>query len=76
MPDLADFVSPGEAIGKYIEQNQIERAAHLCEERDLDNIQFRIGDVIDVQFLKDSFNVVFSLGVIEYLEDQRMFSMG
>jgi len=67
--DLAELVSPGEAIGIDIEQKQIERATRLCEESDLDNVHFKVGDVTDLQFPKGSFDVVFAHGVIEYLED-------
>ena len=67
--DLAELVSPGEVIGIDIELKQIERANRLREERNLDNIHYKVGDVTDLQFPKEAFDVVFAHGVIEYLED-------
>ena len=67
--DLAELVSPGEVIGIDIEPIQIERANSLREESNLGNIRFEVGDVTDLQFAAESFDVVFAHGVIEYLEE-------
>lgn len=67
--DLAELVSPGEVVGIDIEPIQIERANSLREVGNLENIRFEVGDVTDLKFSKESFDVVFAHGVIEYLED-------
>jgi SAM-dependent methyltransferase len=67
--DLAEIVSPGNVIGIDIEPIQIDRAQGLREERGVDNTRFEVGDATDLQFSKESFDIVFAHGVIEYLED-------
>jgi len=67
--DFAELVSPGKVVGFDIEPIQIERANSLREARNFENIRFEVGDVTDLQFPEESFDVVFAHGVIEYLED-------
>ena len=67
--DLAEIVSPGEVIGIDISSRQVEVAESIRVQRKLDNIQFVVGDVRKLEFQSGSFDIVFSHGVIEYLED-------
>ena len=67
--DLARLVSPGEVVGIDIEPDQIARANTLREENNIENTRFEVGDITELRFPSESFNVVFAHGVVEYLED-------
>lgn len=67
--DLAEFVYPGDVTGIDIAPTQIRTAKTLQSQRNIQNVRFEIGDVNTLEFPDESFDLVFSHGVIEYLED-------
>jgi len=67
--DLAELVSPGQAVGIDIESTQIEKARMLQHTRKVNNVDFRVGDLNHLPFRDGSFDAVFAHGVIEYSRD-------
>lgn len=67
--DLADLVAPGQVVGIDIEPGMIEQGKVLAEERNVDNIEFRVADILKLPFTDDSFDVVFTSAVLEHLSD-------
>ncbi|OGW41134.1 MAG: hypothetical protein A2Y97_09600 [Nitrospirae bacterium RBG_13_39_12] len=67
--DLAELVSPGQAIGIDIENAQIERARMLQDARKVSNVEFRVGDLNHLPFNDNTFDAIFAHGVIEYFRD-------
>ncbi len=67
--DLAELVSPGQVVGLDIGTTQIEKARKLQNARNVVNVEFRLGDLNQLSFDDDTFDAVFSHGVIEYSRD-------
>ena len=67
--DLAELVSPGQAIGFDVEPSYIEKAKMLQEIRKTTNVKFQVGDVNELPFKDDTFDAAFAHGVIEYFRD-------
>jgi ubiquinone/menaquinone biosynthesis C-methylase UbiE len=67
--DFAEIVAPEKAIGIDIEPAHIEKARTLKEIKKVSNIEFRVGDINNLPFPNDTFDSVFTHGVIEYFRD-------
>ena len=67
--DFAEIVAPEQAIGIDIEPAQIEKAKTLQEKRKVSNIEFQVGDINKLPFEDNTFDAVFTHGVIEYFRD-------
>ncbi len=64
--DLAQLVSPGQAIGIDIESTQIEKAKMLQHARKVSNVEFRVGDLNQLPFDENTFD--------DWGEDQDIFA--
>ena len=66
---LADTVAPGRVVGADIEPGMIEHATRLASEEGIQNVEFTVGDIYDLPFEDDEFDIVFSHSVTEHLSD-------
>ncbi|MBA7692096.1 2-methoxy-6-polyprenyl-1,4-benzoquinol methylase [subsurface metagenome] len=67
--DFAELVAPEQVIGIDIETAQIEKAKMLKEARKLTNVKFQVDDLNDLPFNDNTFEAIFTHGVIEYFQD-------
>lgn len=65
--DLAQKV--GSVIGVDQSEAAVTAASKLASDRGADNVEFRIGDVMDLDFPDDSFDVVHAHQVLQHLSD-------
>jgi len=72
--DLAEIVSPAKVIGIDIEEKHLQLAKVDAKKRNVDNVQFELGDARALIYPDESFDAVFVHGVIEYLEAEQVFS--
>ena len=66
---LAQVVAPGEVVGVDMESSVIERATISASEMKVDNVSFQTGDVYQLPFPDQYFDVVFANTVLEHLRD-------
>jgi ubiquinone/menaquinone biosynthesis C-methylase UbiE len=66
---LGEIVSPGQVIGIDIEPLNIERAKALLAKASGPNVIFKIGDINALEFPDETFDAVFTHGVVEYFKD-------
>jgi ubiquinone/menaquinone biosynthesis C-methylase UbiE len=66
---LAEAVAPGQVIGIDLDTERIASANELAAERDVHNVEFRVGDLTALPFPDESFNAVFEHAVFQYLSD-------
>jgi len=66
---LADAVAPGEVVGIDIETHQFSTAMEYTKKTGLSNIRFQTGDISDLQFADESFDIVFTNAVLMYLSN-------
>ena len=66
---FAEIVAPGRVVGIDIEPTMIDQANQLAADSEVDNLEFKVGDINDLPFGDDEFDVVFSSAVIEHLSD-------
>jgi ubiquinone/menaquinone biosynthesis C-methylase UbiE len=67
--DLAELVAPGPVVGIDRSPEVIGRAREAAEARALSNLTFAIGDVYNLDFGDDSFDVVYAHQVLQHLSD-------
>jgi ubiquinone/menaquinone biosynthesis C-methylase UbiE len=67
--DLAELVAPGRTIGIDRSPEVIERARDAADARSLSNLSFEVGDVYNLNFDDDSFDVVYAHQVLQHLSD-------
>ena len=67
--DLAKIAAPGKVIGCDLEPSMVARAAELAEPENLDNLSFQVGNILDLPFESNSFDVVLSCAVTEHLSE-------
>ncbi len=65
--DLAQAVSPGEAVGLDFQQSQVDAATALASERGVANARFVQGDIYHLPFEDASFDAAFANMVFEHL---------
>lgn len=66
---LAEIAAPGKVVGCDLEPGMVERAAELVEGKGLDNLSFQVGNILDLPFDDNTFDVVMSCAVTEHLSD-------
>ncbi|MCI0440652.1 MAG: class I SAM-dependent methyltransferase [Chloroflexi bacterium] len=66
---LAETVSPGEVAGIDFAENQIERARASAAEKGISNTRFEVGNVYELPFADNSFDVVFCHTLLEHLKE-------
>ena len=66
---LAEIAAPGKVIGCDLEPGMVERASELAEGKGLDNLSFQVGNILDLPFDDNTFDVVMSCAVTEHLSD-------
>ena len=66
---LARIAAPGKVIGCDLEPGMVERAASLAEGAGLDNLSFQVGNILDLPFEDNTFDVVLSCAVTEHLSE-------
>lgn len=67
--DFAELVAPGTVTGVDREANVVAHASELAASRGLDNLTFQTGDVYNLDFEDDSFNVVHAHQILHHLSD-------
>ena len=66
---LAEIAAPGKVIGCDLEPGMVARAAELAEGKGLDNLSFQVGNILDLPFDDNTFDVVMSCAVTEHLNE-------
>ena len=66
---LAEIAAPGKVIGCDLEPGMVDRAAELAEGKELDNLSFQVGNILDLPFEDNTFDVVMSCAVTEHLSE-------
>lgn len=66
---LAEAVALGRVVGADIEPTMIEQATRIAAEMGVRNVEFTVGDIYDLPFEDDEFDIVFSHSVTEHLSD-------
>ncbi|MFB7957394.1 MULTISPECIES: class I SAM-dependent methyltransferase [unclassified Streptomyces] len=67
--DLAELVSPGRVTGVDTAGEILTRAAGTASGRGLENVEFAVADVHDLDFPDDSFDVVHAHQVLQHVGD-------
>jgi SAM-dependent methyltransferase len=67
--DLGRFVAPGRVIGIDRSDEVIGIARSFAQEEGVGNVQFQTGDVYDLDFAKETFDVVYAHQVLQHLSD-------
>jgi SAM-dependent methyltransferase len=65
---LAEAVAPGTVIGIDLDQAAISRAQVLAAEREVANVQFRVGSIYELPFSNDSLDAAFAHTVFMHLD--------
>ncbi|WP_336714320.1 class I SAM-dependent methyltransferase [Arthrobacter sp. USHLN218] len=67
--DLAELVAPGEVVGLDRSDDVLEQAAELAALRGVDNAVFVSGNIYDLDYDDDTFDVVHAHQVLQHLTD-------
>ena len=67
--DLAELVGSGEVVAIEREQSVVDEAAAVATERGLSNVIVELGDVYQLAYDDDSFDVVHAHQVLQHLSD-------
>jgi len=67
--DLAELVAPGEIIGLDRSEDVLEQAAELAALRGIENATFVSGNIYDLDYDDDTFDVVHAHQVLQHLTD-------
>ncbi|MFE7467658.1 class I SAM-dependent methyltransferase [Streptomyces sp. NPDC057499] len=67
--DLAALVAPGRVTAVDTSAEVLSGAAEMAAERGLDNVEFTVADVHDLDFPDDSFDVVHAHQVLQHVGD-------
>jgi SAM-dependent methyltransferase len=57
---VAQAIYPGTVVGLDVKQERIEQAATLASQEETDNVSFEVGDVHNLKYADESFDVVYS----------------
>lgn len=66
---IARLVAPGKVVGCDLEPGMVERAQALAEGAGLDNLEFQVGNILELQFEDNTFDAVLSCAVTEHLSE-------
>ncbi|MBX3092258.1 MAG: class I SAM-dependent methyltransferase [Cryobacterium sp.] len=67
--DMAAMVSPARVVGIDASAEIIARATELAAERDIDNVEFVVGNAYELDYEDQSFDVVHAHQVLQHLSD-------
>ena len=67
---LAQVVAPGEVVGIDMESSVIERATASAADKKANNVSFQTGDVYELPFSDEYFDVVYANTVLEHLRSR------
>jgi len=67
---IAEAVPDGKAVGADREPKYIEFARHKADLEDIRNIQFEVGDALKLPFDDDSFDVVWSKHLLQFIRER------
>lgn len=67
--DFARLLAPGEVTGLDIDPGEIERATARALELGLENVHFRTGDIYQLPFAAETFDIVYSNALLDHLRD-------
>jgi SAM-dependent methyltransferase len=65
--DVADYIRPGKAYGIDAIAISIREGLELKAQRGIDNLEFLVGNVFDLPFEQSSFDLVYAMGVFDWL---------
>ncbi len=66
---LAEAIAPGALYGVDMEQSQVDLARSIAEAGGLDNATFQVGDVTELSFDDESFDVVHGNAILVHVPD-------
>ena len=67
--DLAERVTPGELVAIDREDGVLAEASRVCAERGVANVTIEVGDVYQLSYENDAFDVVHAHQVLQHLSD-------
>jgi ubiquinone/menaquinone biosynthesis C-methylase UbiE len=67
--DFADLVAPAQVIGLDRSADVVAHAAELAAGRGVENVEFRTGNIYDLDFPDESFDLVHAHQVLQHLTD-------
>ena len=67
--DIADAVFPGKVTALDISSSELDQGRRLAEGREIVNLELVAASVYEMPFPESSFNVVFSLDLLEHLSE-------
>lgn len=67
--DIAAMVGPAKVIGIDASPEIVEKATELAAERDIDNVEFVVGNAYELNYEDASFDVVHTHQVLQHLSD-------
>lgn len=67
--DIAAMVSPARVVGIDASPDVIEKAIELAAERDIDNVEFVVGNAYELEYEDRSFDIVHAHQVLQHLSN-------
>lgn len=67
--DLAELVAPGRVVGVESADTAVTAAQQVIDDRELTNVEVRVGDAYALDFADDSFDVVHCHQVLQHVSD-------
>ncbi|GAB3256293.1 class I SAM-dependent methyltransferase [Arthrobacter pigmenti] len=67
--DFAEIVAPGQVTGVDREADVVAHAKELAASRGLDNLTFQTGDIYNLDFADDTFDIVHAHQILHHLTD-------
>lgn len=66
---LGRQVDPGRVVGVDVNPSYLEAAQQFADDEGLDNVFFEVGDIFELPFPEDSFDLVWSKYVLQWVND-------
>ena len=66
---IAEAVAPGRVVGVDLSPSRVEEASALARQAGLDNVEFYVGDIYQLQFGDNSFDAAYEHAVFQHLND-------
>ena len=67
--DFAGLVAPAQVIGLDRSADIVAQARELAKDRGVENVEFRTGNIYDLEFEDESFDLVHAHQVLQHLTD-------